>query len=42
MLLWVMGVGFENTCTVSGSEIRTQDQSKISFFDYVFDENQEN
>ena len=20
MLLWVMGVGFENTCTVSGKE----------------------
>ena len=40
MLLWVMGMGFENTCTVSGSG--NEDTGSVQSFVFVFGVNQEN
>ena len=34
MLLWVMGVGFENTCTVSGK--RNENAGSVQDFIFLF------
>ena len=42
MLLWVMGVDLRAPAQFQGSEMRTQGQSKILTFSFVFGVNQEN
>ena len=42
ILLWVMSVEFEYTCTISGKQNEDRGQSKVSSSGFVFGVNQEN